>query len=208
MKNALREQYRDLRNAWGQGLAWECRRAAMAFLILVLLAFGACMASPVLLERAIGFLMDIMAGLEVQNEDGSLSALALFLNNFEAAVMIMTYGLIPFLQLPAMSLGVNAVLLGIMAAWYVNNGYSAAAYLAALVPHGIFELPALVCAFGVGLFVCGQLSRRVRHDEAALPFWNCLILISETLVLVLLPLLAAAALVEAYITPVVASWFF
>lgn len=208
MKNTLRAQYRNLRDAWDRGLAWECQRAAIAFLILALLAFGACMASPVLLEKAVGFLTDVVGNLEVQNEDGSLSALALFLNNFEATTMIMAYGLIPFLQLSAMSLGVNAVLLGIMAAWYLTNGYSVAAYLAALVPHGIFELPALVCAFGVGLFVCGQLSRRIRHDETALPFWNCLVLISEALVLVLLPLLVVAALVEAYITPITASWFF
>ena len=208
MKNTLREQYRCLLDAWHRGLDWECRRSAIAFLILALLAFGVCMASPALLEQAIQFLTDIMGGVEVQKADGSLSALALFINNFEATAMIMTYGLLPFLHLPAMSLGINAVLLGIMAAWYLDNGYSMAAYLAALLPHGIFELPALVCAIGVGLFVCGQLPRRIRHDKTALPLWGCLLLISQTLVLVLLPLLIAAAFMEAYVTPVIASWFF
>ena len=208
MKDTLREQYRCLLDAWHRGLDWECQRSAIAFLILVLLAFGACMASPALLEQAIGFLTEIMGGIEVQKEDGSLSALALFLSNFEATAMIMTYGLFPFLHLSAMSLGVNAVLLGIMAAWYLNSGYSMMAYLAAVVPHGIFELPAMVCAIGVGLFVCGQLSRRIRHDKTALPLWSCLLLISQTLVLVLLPLLIIAAFMEAYVTPVIASWFF
>jgi len=207
MRDALWEQYRHLRTAWADGLAWEFKRSAIAFAVLVLLAFGACMAFPALLDRAIQFLLDTMGGMEVLNEDGSLSAPALFLNNFQATAMTMTYGLLPFIQLPAMALGLNAVLLGILAAWYLTNGYSLLAYLAALLPHGVFELPALVFAFAVGLYVCGQLTRRCRRDENALSLWNCIILISEALVLVLLPLLLAAAVMEAYVTPLAAAHF-
>ena len=61
----------------------------------------------------------------------------------------------------------------------------------------------------VGLYVCGHVTRRLlRRDENALHIWDCLVLMSRTLLLALLPLLAAAAVVEAYITPLVASLFF
>ncbi len=80
--------------------------------------------------------------------------------------------------------------------------------LSAILPHGLLELPALIISFAVGLFVCGQVTRRLfRKDESALHVWDCLVLISRVLLLVLIPLLAAAALIEAYITSVIASLF-
>ena len=73
------------------------------------------------------------------------------------------------------------------------------------MPHGIFELPALVLAFSMGLYVCGQVTRRCRHDETALPLWDCVPLMSWLLLLVLIPLLAVAAAMEAYVTPLLLS---
>ena len=75
------------------------------------------------------------------------------------------------------------------------------------MPHGIFELPALILAFATGLYVCGQVTRLCRRDKEALHVWDCLLLMSRVLFLALLPLLAAAAVVEAYVTPLVASLF-
>ena len=149
-----------------------------------------------------------MDGTGALNDDGTLSAMAIFSNNLRATVFIMVYGLIPFIQLPALALGVNALVIGVLAAWYVTEGYSIAAFLAAILPHGLLELPALVIAFSVGLYVCGHVTRRLfRRDESALHIWDCLVLMSRTLLLVLFPLLTAAAVVEAYVTPLVAALF-
>ena len=98
-------------------------------------------------------------------------------------------------------------LLGVLGAWYVSEGVSPLVYLAAVIPHGIFELPALILAFATGLYVCGQVTRLCRRDKEALHVWDCLLLMSRVLFLALLPLLAAAAVVEAYVTPLVASLF-
>ena len=58
------------------------------------------------------------------------------------------------------------------------------------------------------LYVCGQVTRRLfRRDESALHIWDCLVLISRMLLLVLIPLLAVAAILEAYVTPLVAALF-
>jgi stage II sporulation protein M len=140
-------------------------------------------------------------------EAGTLSPVDLFVNNLRATLFTMLYGLIPFLQLPALALGLNAMMLGVLAAWYVSEGISLAVYLAALIPHGIFEIPALILAFAMGLYVCGQLTRRCRKDESALHLWDCLVQISRVLLLIEIPLLVVAALMEAYVTPVFASLF-
>ena len=204
----IRSQYGALRSAWRDGVRSETWCAAWAFVLLGVLAFCLCVWSRPLREWAISLVLATMDGLSVTNEDGSLSAMALLANNLRACTMVMLYGLIPFLYLPAMALGINSMLLGVLAGWYLSEGVSLAAYAAALVPHGIFELPALVLSFAVGLYLCGQLSRRCRGDREALPLRGCLLLICRTLALVELPLLIAAAWTEAYVTPLVASHFF
>ena len=209
MRGILKYQISGLKDSWRNGLSNEIFRAAIAFPVLVVLAFILCMVSPALREGLLSYVFAAMDGTGALNDDGTLSALAIFSNNLRATVFIMAYGLIPFIQLPALALGVNAMVIGVLGAWYVTEGYSIAAFLAALLPHGLLELPALVIAFSVGLYVCSHVTRRLfRRDENALHIWDCLVLMSRTLLLALLPLLAAAAVVEAYITPLVASLFF
>lgn len=208
MRNTLKYQFSGLKKAWENGLTWEFKRSAIAFMILWLFFWGACMALPELREWLVDLALKTMGGLNVTDQNGDLSAIAIFSNNLQVTAFIMVYGLVPFLYLPAMSLGMNAMLLGVMGAWMLTSGYFLPAYLASLAPHAIFELPALFCAFAMGLYVCGQRTRRLRRDETALPFWDCLVLVSRMLLLVIFPLLAAAAIVEAHVTPLVASLFF
>ena len=209
MRGILKYQIGGWKDTWNNGLSNEVLRAAIAFPVLVVLAFILCMVFPALREVLLSYVFAAMNGTGTLNDDGTLSAMAIFSNNLRATVFIMAYGLIPFIQLPAMALGVNAMVIGVLAVWYVTQGYSMAAFLAALLPHGILELPALVIAFSVDLYVCAHVTRRIfRRDENALHVWDCLVLMSRTLLLVLLPLLAAAAVLEAYVTPLVASLFF
>lgn len=207
MRDILNYQWDGLRTAWQNGLDGEAKRSAIVFVLIFLLAFGVCLALPdlrtLLVEQFISTL-DIEGAVK---EDGTLSFLALLSNNVRACTFTMVYGLIPFLFLPAMALGMNAMLLGVLAAWYVSEGLSILGYFAALLPHGIFELPALVLAFGMGLYVCGQMTARCRGVEGALHAWDCLVLIARMLLLVLLPLLIAAAFMEAFVTPLAASLF-
>lgn len=207
MRASLQSHVHNLRNAWDGGLREEVRRSSMAFFILWLIAFAACAFLPELRTALAERMLSALNGLNVTDETGSLSALALFLNNVRASTAIMLYGLIPFVQLTALALGINAMLLGVMASWYLAEGISLPVYFSALLPHGIFEFPALFLAFGMGLYICGQLTRRCRGDRSAHGLWNCLVLASQMLFLVLIPLLAAAALAEAYVTPAVISLF-
>lgn len=208
MKGVLQYQISGLKSAWQNGLSGEVLRAAIAFPILVVLSFTLCAVFPALRDSLLSMVLSSMDGMGIVNENGSLSALALFSNNLRATVFIMVYGLVPFIHLPALALGVNAMALGVLASWYIAQGYSIVAFLAAVLPHGLAEFPALILSFGVGLYVCGQVTRRLfRRDESALHIWDCLVLISRMLLLVLIPLLAVAAILEAYVTPLVAALF-
>ena len=208
MKGVLQYQISGLKSAWQNGLSGEVLRTAIAFPILVMLSFTLCTVFPALRDSLLSMVLSSMESMGIVNEDGSLSALALFSNNLRATVFIMVYGLVPFIQLPALALGVNTMALSVLASWYIVQGYSIVAFLAAVLPHGLAEFPALILAFGVGLYVCGQVTRRLfRRDESALHIWDCLVLISRMLLLVLIPLLAVAAILEAYVTPLVAALF-
>lgn len=198
---------RDLREAWANGLKEDVKRSAIAFVFIWVLFFAVCAAFPDLRTRLVDMMFSTLNSLSVTDESGKISALALFFNNVQATAFIMLYGLLPFIQLPALALGMNAMMLGVMAAWYAAEGISMLAYLAALLPHGILELPALFLSFGTGLYICGQLSRRCRKDRHARSLWACLTLASQILLSVLVPLLLVAAFVEAYVTPAVAALF-
>ena len=188
-------------------LDYEIRRTAAAFLFLAALSFGVCAACPSLGQRLADYLTELIGDMGVVTGEGRLSAPALFANNLRACMVTMLYGLLPFLYLPALALGMNALALGGLGAWYLHQGGSLAAWLAGLLPHGVFELPALVLSMAMGLCVCGHVSRRVRGDKSALSLWECLALTSRMLFLAAAPLLAAAALAEAYVTPAVAAFF-
>lgn len=198
---------RDLREAWTDGLKEEVKRSAIAFLTIWALFFAVCAIFPDLRAKLVQMMFSTLSSKNLSNESGKISVLALFLNNVQATAFIMLYGLLPFIQLPALALGVNAIMLGVMASWYAAEGISPLAYLAALLPHGVLELPALFLAFGTGLYICGQLTRRCRKDQSARSLWACMTLASQTLLSVLVPLLLIASFVEAYVTPAVAALF-
>ncbi len=197
---------KELKALWNSGFGNEVFRAAMTFLILIGISLIACLLLPELREKAIGQISDLMALKDLMTPDGRISFFALFANNTQACIMTMLYGLIPFAYLVAIPLGVNAILLGVLAADAVVNG-SIPMFLLAILPHGIVELPALVLSFAMSAYVCGQLTRRCRKDKTAHSLLECLILISRFLFAVLVPMLLAAALLEAWVTPTLLMLF-
>ena len=93
-----------------------------------------------------------------------------------------------------------ALVLGLFAGVYVNNGISLLAYFAGIVPHGIFELPALILALSSGIYLCRKVTDYVRHNEKGVmgPLMKDLL---RLFVMHIIPLLMAAAVIEAYVTP-------
>ena len=206
MKERLHQLYGSLRDLWRNGLKDYVFQSAAAFFILVLVFFGMGMAMPELQEKFFSMTQSAMEG--AISEDGTIDAAYLLANNISACGFIMLYGFLPFIRFPALPLGINAMVMGCTLVWYVQNGVSVMAYLAGILPHSIVELPAMFLSFGMGLYICDQLTRRIRKDETAQGPWACTVLLARVHLLVLIPMLCAASLLEAYVTPWVLQFFF
>ena len=75
---------------------------------------------PAPIERLIELFREQIADRGIVDAEGNFSALGLFLNNLQACALAMGYGFIPFLYLPAVSLGINAMMFGGFASYYVQ----------------------------------------------------------------------------------------
>ncbi len=175
------------------------RDTAIAFLVLIVGSFVVGLFAPTIPVKIVSQFNQAVADAGIADESGKYSALPIFIHNLQAALSAILYGFIPFLFLPALALGTNSMLLGFVGAHYVNNGQSFLLYLAAILPHGIFELPALVLAMACGLFLCSRVTHRIRAGEKGV----VRLAIHQILRIILwqiLPLLFIAALVETYLT--------
>ena len=171
----LEQQRTRLHGFYRTEYRYSLRITAIAFGALILLGFAGSLLLPKLADQ-------------------------LFLQFVRATVFSIAYGFIPFIYLPALSIGINSLLLGLFAGVYVNNGISLLAYFAGIVPHGIFELPALILALSSGIYLCRKVTDYVRHNEKGVmgPLMKDLL---RLFVMHIIPLLMAAAVIEAYVTP-------
>ena len=161
---------------------------------------------PEVVEEALRMFAEVVEEAGVVTDDGGISVFALLQNNWLAMLTAVGYGFLPFVHLPLLSLFSNGFLLGIMVAWYQSQGASMLLLLAGLVPHGTFELPALVISIACGVHLCGYMTRRFLGRDKT-PMTDVCADLLRVVVLVLAPLVVTAAFVECYITPICMSFF-
>lgn len=199
----MKKQFRALGGFWREEYGRWVGMTAVAFLVLVVLSYIAGRLFPEIPAAILTYFNEIVADSGIVRDDGSFSALALFGNNLRAMVLSTLYGFIPFLYLPALSMGVNAILLGMVAS-SVNGQWLLLA--AGILPHGIFELPALCLSLAAGLCLCQNINRYIRKNEKGL-MKPLLLNILRVTGLVVIPLLVVAAIMESYVTPAVMQLF-
>lgn len=79
--------------------------------------------------------------------------------------------------------------------------------LAGLLPHGIFELPAMVLSIACGVQLCRNMCLLVTSSPRRVPMVELLGDLLRVMVLLVAPMTVAAALIECYVTPAV-MWLF
>ena len=193
----MKKQLRALGDFWREEYGRWVGMTAIAFLVLVVLSYIAGRLFPEIPATILTYFNEVVADSGIVRDDGSFSALALFGNNLRAMVLSTLYGFIPFLYLPALSMGVNAILLGMVAS-SVNGQWLLLA--AGILPHGIFELPALCLSLAAGLCLCQNINRYIRKNEKGV-MKPLLLNILRVTGLVVVPLLVIAAIMESYVTP-------
>lgn len=137
----------------------------------------------------------------VYTESGGISFFALLFNNIRASALMAILGIIPFLFLPAIILGYNAVIIGIACAFSMAMGTGVSFLVLALLPHGIFEIPALILSAALGIYLCKELVKKLVGRSRLASFSGVFLSMLRFYLCVILPLLVVAALVETYITP-------
>ena len=199
----MKKQLHALGDFWREEYGRWVGMTAVAFLVLVVLSYIAGRLFPEIPAAILTYFNEVVADSGIVRDDGSFSALALFGNNLRAMVLSTLYGFIPFLYLPALSMGVNAILLGMVAS-SVNGQWLLLA--AGILPHGIFELPALCLSLAAGLCLCQNINRYIRKNKKGI-MKPLLLNILRVTGLVVIPLLVVAAIMESYVTPAVMQLF-
>ena len=214
MLNWLTRQRQQLHGFYRDGFGRAFGMTALAFAVVMVVSYLVTLRYPAPIERLIKLFREQIADRGIVDAEGNFSAPALtaaalaYLGGgdtdtiLQACALAMGYGFIPFLYLPAVSLGINAMMFGGFASYYVQLGLPLWYYGAGTLPHGVFELPALFMAMAGGLYLCRTIVRYVRHNEKGL-VGPAVLNLARLLVMHITPLLMAAAAIEAYVTPVV-----
>ena len=203
--NWLKQQHRALWRFYREELGEALLITAAAFVIIALLSFALGIFNRNIPEFVVNYFQQLLESNDIVTEDG-IDLLALFGNNLRACGVSILYGFIPFLYLTARALGTNALILGVFAAYFLNNGASLAVYFAGILPHGVFELSALLLAFAAGFLLCRRTTQYVRKNTKGM-MKPLLLNLLRMFLMHILPLLAAAAVVEVYVTPQVMALF-
>ena len=170
----------------------EFLNTAAAFGVLVLLGFAAGMIFP---DMAQQILQNFAAQIEqlglTDDVPQSQMMATLFFNNITASLLSMLYGL---------TLGTNALMLGAFAAIYQQQGIGLGVYVLGVLPHGIFELSALILSCALGLLICRTGTERILKKSDT-PFFRRVLDCIRVFLTFSVPLLLVAALIETYVTP-------
>jgi uncharacterized membrane protein SpoIIM required for sporulation/ABC-type transport system involved in multi-copper enzyme maturation permease subunit len=130
------------------------------------------------------------------------SAVFIFVNNIRATLIILLGGIISFSVLGMIAYLVNVGLVGIVLGVFKLIGYSPLLlFTAGLLPHGIFEIPALMLSSAVVLRMGALLVTPQIGKSMGQVVFKLLADWLKVFIGVVVPLLAVAALIESYITP-------
>ena len=203
--NWLKEQNHKTRQFIRGEFSSQLWMAGVAFAVLAVLGFILGCIFKDLTVEFISFFTGNLSNNGVIDADGTIHLIPLLFNNLRAAAFTILYGFIPFVFLPALSLGINALLIGVFAAFYLTNGLSMLYFFAAIIPHGIFEFPALILSIALGLYLCRVINDYVRHNTKG-AVKDCLHGILRVFCLRAAPLFIIASLFECFVTPFIVSF--
>ena len=185
----------------------EAWKTAVAFLLLTLAGYSLAAVRPESVDPLLRLFTGAAADIGMYQVKGGALMATILSNNLLALLVAVSAGLIPLLHLSALSLGLNAVLLGGLAAYYRRSGLGLAAYLAGTLPHGVTEIAALVLACAAGLYICRAttyaLLGRVDRRTVARTLGQVLRVYTHWIV----PLLILSAALEAFVTPLIFGRF-
>jgi len=190
-KRNSRKSVRERRSMWEESVGYIKESRGYIYAIILMFVISAVIGFFWLTE--IGFIEELLAELALQVETLGHGALIWFIfqNNLGSAFASMLFGIVLGV-VPAFNALANGFILG-----YVFDRAAAVGGLGViwyLVPHGIFELPAIFISLGLGVkmgtFIFAKKGNRIKEFRRR--FWSSL----KVFLTVVLPLLIIAAIIE------------
>jgi stage II sporulation protein M len=171
--------------------------AALLFAVTFTLGWTTSLGNPATGEKVLRVFKDQVAS-EVLDKNPAVLALKLFLNNLEVCILLFMGGAsLGIVTLFILSL--NGIAIGIIME-LVSRTRSLSFMLAAIMPHGIFEIPSFLISAGLGITLAQTLLNEWRSDPDA-DAASAMRDLGKPFIGLVVPLTAAAAFVEAFITP-------
>jgi uncharacterized membrane protein SpoIIM required for sporulation/ABC-type transport system involved in multi-copper enzyme maturation permease subunit len=149
-----------------------------------------------------------LENLEIVSLFSTQGIATIWLHNVRAVSLAMLFGVFSFGVLGLITLMLAPFLVGYLMATVAAAGMSPLTFLAAfIVPHGIFEIPAILFAGAAILNMGATLAAPSKGKSVGEAWLRSLANWVKIMVAVVIPLLLAAAVIEALITPQIAVWF-
>jgi len=181
----LREEYKE---------NWDYIKESKNFIYLIIAVFfvfafvGFFIPVPdAVAEQILHFIQELLEKIQGMNQNELISFI--FLNNLQSSFFVMVFGV--FLGIfPVVGAILNGYLLGFVASMGVGEG--GVSVLLRLLPHGIFELPAVFISLGLGLKLGTFVFQEEKIHSLKKYFWNSL----RIFFFIVIPLLIIAAIIE------------
>lgn len=141
----------------------------------------------------------------LENLKGLLLSKAIFFNNLRACALTVLMGFIPFVYLVFMVLFPNASLMGAVFS-VAKIEKLGKMILFGILPHGIFELPALFISMALSVYLCTFITKKIFKKEDK-KFMYALKEVFLTFLIIVLPLLILAGIIEGVVTPILLTKF-
>ena len=193
------------------------RQLAIPFVIMIVMAVAGYLASyqwamtnvPAMLSHASAKDMSDLvknagqaAGIAQQGVH--LSALFIFANNVRSTLLAFLGGIVSFSVLGILAYLVNVGFVGGLLGLVKLMGYSPALlFVAGMLPHGIFEIPAQIISGAIILRIGAVLVTPQLGKSMGQMVLELLADWVKVFIGLVVPLLAVAALIEAYVTPMI-----
>lgn len=133
--------------------------------------------------------------LDDVNSELDFSIMLLF-NNARACFIAMAIGLVPFVFLPFFPFLVNSAIVGLVLSGFENP---LMLFLTGIMPHGIFELPAIIISVTTGFVLCKKATKKfLRHK---IYFRQYCFDSIRVFCFFVIPALILAAIIESFVTP-------
>jgi stage II sporulation protein M len=171
----LERLYREERAVWRAHYRGYFKIAARALALGFILGFAYFMVRPAQEKRALTFVLRSLKDIPLQASPPVL-ALTLFYHNSRASIIAVAAGAVPLACLPVLDPFVNGATLGLLASVSKHQGLNVPLlFLKSVAPHGIFELPAVLYATSVGIYLSltlGKLAREAWRKKRGRTPWS------------------------------------